>query len=792
MTDDLNAASTWNSAVAAETASASSPDAVATVAPSVEAPQDEDPTRRIDEFRFDIASGMLESLGLNMYTSIGKSLSEFVANAHDAEATRVSITIPYDQINVERMALRDVAKQDVAAGRREKFTVLSDPLPDAVKIVIEDDGHGMSPEGIQAKFLIINRNRRQASSKSESGLRDVMGRKGLGKLAGFGTAEKITIWSKRAGVTFATEFTMDYGSIKNRSTVRESTFTARYEEGLASELHGTKVTLTGLRCDSLRASKSTIEEALAQNFAILGSGFQVTVNGEPLEEAPSEYEFIYPPADQRNQDGFGTATVEVSDVFTFEIQYVVRFRARETDDTSAPAIDARGRPLRRGSLETSQRGARIYCHGRLAAGPTLLKLHTGMHNFHSQAYMQCVVFADDIDKQTMDYIGTNRGELKGDSDVVEALRDTVTELMAKALAEHSKFRDAKVAQLVEEDEFTSGLLARIDSMPKGVKSNTKALLKTLASAQGVKSDLYKATAPLVLQSMNAGEVLSNLIRLETDPKSLQVVAHELFELARVENSDVLKLYRGRKAGIEAVRELIDRARKDWKRGTRFENLLHKTLKENPWLLGPDFNRCLTSDKPLADVAKELSEVLKIDEFCEPPKLDSSGQIENEDDRPDLVFLTIDAQLPNVVTIIELKTPNYPLRIEHYNQVESYRFRVEQWLRAKFANRSILVKALLVGDLDTSSNSVSVLQLNDRMQRQGPESSVMVLPLRLLLERAKQTHLDAIEVATQNEGFYEAELSTGPARTLPASEAKPVVAALAANDAIPEQGSAGAG
>ena len=752
----------------------------------------EDPTWRIDTFRFDIASGMLESLGLNMYTSIGKSLSEFVANAHDAEATKVGITIPYDQINGERAALREAARRDVADGRREKFTVLSDPLPSSVSIVIEDDGHGMSPQGIQDKFLIINRNRRQASNKSENGLRDVMGRKGLGKLAGFGTAERITIWSKRKGVSFATEFTMDYGSIKIRSTVRESSFTACYEEGLPSEQHGTRVTLTGLRCDSLRASKATIEEVLAQNFAILGTAFQVQVNDELLEEPPSEYEFVYPAADLRNAQGFGTATVEVSDVFTFDIQYVVRFRARETDDTSVPPVDARGRTFRRGSLETSQRGARIYCHGRLSAGPTLLKLHTGMHNFHAQSYMQCIVFADEIDKQTMDYIGTNRGELKGDSDVVEALRDTVTNIMAKALLEHSKFRDLKVEQLVEQDEFTSGLLARIDSMPKGVKNNTKALLKTLASSQGVKSDLYKATAPLVLQSMNAGEVLTNLIRLETDPKSLQIVAHELLELARVENSDVLKLYRGRRAGIEAVRELISRAKANWKRGTRFENDLHRTLKENPWILGPDFNRCLTSDKPLADVARELSEVLKVDEFCESPKRDAQGNIEDEDDRPDLVFITVDAQLPNMVTIVELKTPNYPLRIEHYNQVESYRFRVEQWLNVKYGARNILVRALLIGDLDITSNSVSVLQLNSKMQKQGPESSVTVLPLRLLLERAKQTHLDAIEVAAHNEGFYEAELSTTPTRVSSTPTAKRPSETPAANDSAPATGSPSAG
>lgn len=738
----------------------------------VTAPDAEDPdgSARLEQFQFDIASGMLESLGLNMYTSIGKSLSEFVANAYDAEASNIWIEIPFQEIVTERAALRERAKQEVADNTREKFTVLSDPLPDSVKIVITDDGHGMSPKGIQEKFLIINRNRRSSSAKSETGLRDVMGRKGLGKLAGFGTAEKITIWSKRAGENYATEFTMDYGEIKKNDTVKESHFTARYEEGLPPEKKGTRITLSGLRCDSLKASKETIEEALAQNFAVLGSSFKVWVNQVLLEELPSEYEFIYPADELRDAEGFGTEIVQVSEMFSFNIRYVVRFRARETDDNSRPPVDAKGREYRRGSLPTSLRGARIYCHGRLAAGPTLLKLQTGMHNFHSQSYMECVVHADEIDKQTMDYIGTNRADLKGDSDVVEAVRDSVTEIMRLALYEHSKFRDGKVSKLVEEDDFTKGLLTRLEGMPKGIQTNTKALLKTLASTQGVKSELYRSTAPLVLQSMNAGEVLTNLIRLETDPKSMQVVAHELLELARVENSDVLKLYRGRRAGIEAVRSLIERARVNWKKGTRFENQLHQTLKENPWILGPDFNRCLTSDKPLADVSRELSQELKVDEFSPDLKLDADGNIENEDDRPDLVFITSDTQLPNAVTIIELKTPNHPLRMEHYNQVDSYRFRVDRWLRQKFAGRSIVVKAILLGDLDPNSASTSVQMLNDQMARQTPDSPVAILPLRLMLERAKQTHLDAIDVASKNEEFYEGELSVAP------SSAKPLAAA----------------
>jgi hypothetical protein len=714
---------------------------------------------RLEQFKFDIASGMLESLGLNMYTSIGKSLSEFVANAYDAEASNVWIEIPFKAIDIERDALRDRAKAEVSAQQREKFTVLSDPLPDHVTIVIRDDGHGMLPQEIQDKFLIINRNRRKDSATSEGGKRNVMGRKGLGKLAGFGTAECITIWSKRAGMAFATEFMMDYSKIKQNEKMHESRFVARYHDGLPTELHGTRITLSGLRCDSLKASRETIAETLSQNFAVFGDAFKIFLGLDRIEETPAQYEYVHPEVSACDDEGFGTHTVKVSDMFSFDIRYAVRFRARETDDSSPPPKDAKGRELRRGPLSTNQRGARIYCHGRLAAGPTLLKLPTGMHNFHAQSYMECIIHANEIDRQSVDYIGTNRGDLKGDSDVVESLRDAVTELMRLALYEHSKFRDQKVDDLLEKDEFTIGLLARVELLPKGIKASTKKVLKTLASAQGVMSDIYRSTAPLVMQGLNAGEVLSNLIRLEADPKSIQIVAHELFELAKVENADVLKLYRGRRAGIEAMRGLVDRARENWKKGSRFENLLHQTLKENPWLLGPEFNRCLTSDKPLADVASELTKELGVDQCAAVSVGGADGEIDDDDDRPDLVFVAIDSHRPSVVWIVELKSPNIALRKTHYEQLDAYRFRVEQWLAAKFAGSRIAVKCLLVGDLDVHSKSHDVLRLNELAANQGAESKIRVLPLRVLLDQAKPTHLDAIEVAMKNEEFYEAELST---------------------------------
>lgn len=718
---------------------------------------------RLPAFQMAIATGMLESLGLNMYTSIGKSLSEFVANAYDADAQSVEISIPFDRIDTARTELRTRAKAEVSQGTRDKFTVLVDPLPEDIQITIRDNGHGMLPVEIRDKLLIVSRNRRRTSPKTESGSRFAMGRKGLGKLAGFGTAEKITIESKREGRTFETSFTMDYAEIETAQRVDESSFAATYKDPVSPETHGTRIVLSALRCDSLKASEDTVRDILAQNFAMLGETFTVTLNNRVVTEPEAEYEFLYPPADERDAAGMGTYNVVVNDMLDFDIKYVVLFRARETDGEE-PKTGSDGRPLKRGNLPANMRGARIYCNKRLAAGPTLLNLHTGMHNFHAQAYMECIVHADAIDQQTVDHIGTNRSDLKGDSEIVEALRDAITEIMRIALREHAKFRDTVVGERLEKDEFTQGLLVGTRGLSKDVRTSAHQLLKSLAAVNGTRSEFYKNAAPLVLESMNAGTVLARLIEMEHDPKSIPILAHGLLELARIENRDVLKLYRGRRNGIEALRQLIERSRAEWKNGKRFENDLQLLLKDNPWLIQPDFSRYLTSDKPLGDVAKELTGALKIDEAA-PKQTDDDGNIKDENTRPDLVFAMADSESPNIVTIVELKTPNLPLRIEHLNQLDRYVMLTEDWLAAKYTSPP-RVRGILIGDTDPNSKVADVNLLNKKMKEFGPGSPLEIVTLPELLERTKRVHTEAIEAAQKNEDYLNEELSTAPTPATP--------------------------
>lgn len=102
---------------------------------------------------------LIEHLGVKLYSNTVPALAELVANAYDAGATIVAILL-YDN-----------------------------PVH---KIIIKDNGIGMSFDEINNFYLRIGRNRRKENQISCQN-RKATGKKGLGKLALFGLGNKIEI-----------------------------------------------------------------------------------------------------------------------------------------------------------------------------------------------------------------------------------------------------------------------------------------------------------------------------------------------------------------------------------------------------------------------------------------------------------------------------------------------------------------------------------------------------------------------------------------------------------------------
>jgi len=136
-------------------------------------------------------------------------------------------------------------------------------------------------------------------------------------------------------------------------------------------------------------------------------------------------------------------------------------------------------------------------------------------------------------------------------------------------------------------------------------------------------------------------------------------------------------------------------------------------------------------------------------------------------------------------IVELKTPNFPLTAEHLGQLETYMMNVKSWLASKsFTNTRVL--GYLIGDTDENPQSDGARLLNEKMQQAGPQSPWQVIPLPLLLQRAKKVHLEAIEVAQKYDQYLDGELDSQPHPTV----LKPVAKATSNKQTAKKGASAG--
>lgn len=163
-------------------------------------------------FKMTISPDVLRHLGIGLYSNIPAVLSELVANAWDADATRVDITLDHD----------------------------------TPAITIRDDGHGMSQQDVNEKFLTIGYQRRLAHAKTPGG-RNAMGRKGIGKLAAFSIADIVEVHT--ADGKTASAFRMDTDAIKVAATHPKKP--DYFPEPLSPEVplspSGTLIRLTNLR-----------------------------------------------------------------------------------------------------------------------------------------------------------------------------------------------------------------------------------------------------------------------------------------------------------------------------------------------------------------------------------------------------------------------------------------------------------------------------------------------------------------------------------------------------------------
>jgi hypothetical protein len=204
---------------------------------------------------FRVLPRLIELLG-TQYRSTEDALKELVANAWDADATQVAISLP-------------------------------EPLS-TLPVVIADDGYGMSPSEIESSYLAVGYDRRRDRGLVTPKGRKVRGHRGVGKFAGLIAADTMTVTTVALGkwsrlVISRSRLEKEAAELERANIVTET------REGVAGR--GTTVELTGLRQDFAFPDPQKLGRILLREFG-RQDGFAISIDGVPLTPAVLEGENV--------------------------------------------------------------------------------------------------------------------------------------------------------------------------------------------------------------------------------------------------------------------------------------------------------------------------------------------------------------------------------------------------------------------------------------------------------------------------------------------------------------------
>lgn len=481
-------------------------------------------------FRMEFDVSTIKHLGMQMYSTLPPVIGEFVANAWDANAAKVEISIPKTQIS-----------------------------EDNSEIIIKDDGNGMSDIDIREKYLIVGRDRREQDGSDESNGRKVMGRKGIGKFSAFGIAKVIEIESVKGGEV--SHFIMDYDEMIQKADSRCIDFTPL--PPTQTVLKGTTIKLRKItKFKNRRISTDTLRKGIARRFSILGPTFAVFINDSEI--SPQERDLQQLLALDANGQRY---LWEINDE---EI-------APNTGLTVCGWIGALDRT--NSLIDGIDRGISILARGKLVQEPFVFNAVVGQQ--YALSYIVGEIHAEFVD-QTEDTVSTSRNALVWDSDTNIKLREWGQQKVNKiARAWGERRRNDNELQLQRSQVYRDFRSRAIDTrnnraidladklVRKAISENPLATIEDLRSIIQMSLDF--------LEFDKFREVSQDLVQSDLTNVSRTL---DLFrEWKIIEAMEMSRVTEGRIVTIEKLQELV-------KSNALEVPELHQFLKEFPWALDP--------------------------------------------------------------------------------------------------------------------------------------------------------------------------------------------------------------
>ena len=161
-------------------------------------------------------------------------------------------------IGSDNLALFEIVKNSYDADSKIAIIRFNRILSQDGNIVVEDFGNGMTPDIIENAWLTIGTDyKRKELKESPIFHRTSLGNKGVGRLAAYRLANRIKVETQARGDMFGSVLTINWNSLVNGGSHIED-LAVNVDHGHANLIqggHGTRITLSDLRCKNWNATK---------------------------------------------------------------------------------------------------------------------------------------------------------------------------------------------------------------------------------------------------------------------------------------------------------------------------------------------------------------------------------------------------------------------------------------------------------------------------------------------------------------------------------------------------------
>ena len=625
------------------------------------------------KYKMSLTLNVLNHLGINLYSNVPAVLSEVVANSWDADASEVNIEI-------------------------------KDGL-----ITITDDGDGMDENDINRKYLAVGYKKRDDIKITKKYKRNVMGRKGIGKLSLFSIADTIEIHTVKAGNRCG--FKMDGKEIERK--IEQNKVTPYYpepikESDIKQSNNGTTIILTDLK-KSIPNLKTYLRKRLARRFSIIGSDtFEVKINGEPIKITDRDYfhkmRYLWHFGEE------GDKYIELCKLDKAEFAERIDGTVEIEGGTQESVSGWIGTVKKSGDL-TDKEGDEnlnkiiIMVRGKLAQEDILEDFREG--GLYTK-YLLGEIHADFLDQDDKRDIATsNRQEIIKDDPRYLALRKWVNSALKIV---EKKWLERQKKQGVIDARKILAIAKWLDKMRGDKKRNAEALLGKigqLALDDNQRMELYKYSV-LAFENLMHKDRLSVLENLTSE--NIEEVTRIFADLADLEASHYYQIVNDRLQVIETLDKMVEE--------NVYEKLIRDYLPEEFWLLDPSWERAKDSlyvEQKVTTAFDEINEELDDDE--------RNGRI-------DIRYKKMAGQH----VIIELKRPSVKSdTLELLTQVSKYKTALQKQLDLIGAGDDTIEVVCIVG------KKLRQWTTNQREQRESKDmlnsAGVRVVLYRALIKDA---------------------------------------------------------